>query len=948
MQLMASHPSHSRLDDLLAEADWLRGLALHVAGSEDAADELVQETWLAALKRPPIDAAQPRLWLAAVLRNLYRLSLRRDGRRRAREIRCAKPEAAPTQESASDRAFLQHRLAAEIYRLDEQTRSIVVLRYFDRLSPAQIAQQLGLSSETVRQRLLRARKQLRDRLEQDFGRDWRQRCVAAFPGAALSNPLPLSLWLMNTKLKTVAALLLILGIPLAMLWNYVGDQGTAELTSPEQAMAETEALLPDPVEATRVRVDAEPNVEPPAASTPIDPDRMLSGEVVDLFGQPVANARVTAIQPMNRQAPGVMEYWQMDERVLETVTTQIDGMFRFTLEHRKVYDVLVEAEGYALNRSLSLYAGEYLHITLEPSASVYGRVTDQVDHTPIAGVQFQLRPGPVSPGAPIRFEATSNSMGAFEFFNLPSGYYSLSAYSETHPVNNLGVGEIVLSSGEQREFPLELAPGTTIRGRVTNADTQTPIDGAEVNLRLSAPGSGTKTDPEGNFSLVAPVGMDQDNIRFRADGFGDFNYPVHKVPAEGLEVYIALRPARFAVGRILDRRGQPIAAAKLNASAYLHSTPYEMQMDDLRTRTDEFGRFEIRNLRVDMRHSLLITHENFATTVFDFPAKEWAAMNLDLGDLVMEDPASIQGKVLDLDDKPVVGVGVILNTETTRRDDLSPSLAGNEGYQGGEGFGFGRVMARTDARGRYAFSNLPAGHYYLSAGKKGYARRANGDLSLSEGENQKEVNLIFDRGLSIRGSVVDHEGKPVPSASVTLYKQTDGAPPRRLTYNLCKTDGSFLLTGLDPGNYEVKVNHWLSFSPSTRGIGMPLWETVVENVPAGTTDLRLILPERDFINGQVLGPSGLPLFGAVITTPIEQIGGIVLITSTDRDGFFKIAIPQGTSVNLEAHPPVGGADGVLRFLYDEDGNRDNSFDVAINAVKAGTENLVIRLPKLPD
>jgi DNA-directed RNA polymerase specialized sigma24 family protein len=41
---MASHPSNSMLDELLAEADWLRGLALHLAGSEDAADELVQET----------------------------------------------------------------------------------------------------------------------------------------------------------------------------------------------------------------------------------------------------------------------------------------------------------------------------------------------------------------------------------------------------------------------------------------------------------------------------------------------------------------------------------------------------------------------------------------------------------------------------------------------------------------------------------------------------------------------------------------------------------------------------------------------------------------------------------------------------------------------------------------------------------------------------------------
>jgi RNA polymerase sigma factor (sigma-70 family) len=946
---MASHPSNSMLEDLLAEADWLRGLALHLAGSEDAADELVQETWLAALKRPPIDATQPRLWLAAVLRNLHRLSLRRDGRRRAREIRCAKPEAAPTQESASDRAFLQHRLAAEIYRLDEQSRSIVVLRYFDRLSPAQIAQQLGLSSETVRQRLRRARKRLREQLELDFGRDWRQRCLAAFPGAALSNPLPLSLWLMNTKIKTLAAVLLILGIPLGMLWNYVGDQSAVELGSTQPAIAETEAQLPDSASAARIPVEAEPNIEPHAASaTPVDPDRLLSGEVLDLQGQSVPNARVTAIQPMNRQAPGVLDYGQMDERVLEVVTTQSDGFFQFALEHRKVYDVVVEAEGYARNRSLNLYAGEFLRVSLEPSASVFGRVIDRVNHTPIAGVQFQLRPGPVSPGAPIRFEATSNSMGDFEFLNLPSGYYSLSAFSETHPVDNLGVGEIVLKAGEQREFPLELSPGTTIRGRVTNADTQTPIDGAEVSMRISAPGNGTQTDPEGNFSLVVPAGMERGRLRFRANGFGDFNYPVHKVPAEGLDVYVALRPARSAFGRIVDRRGQPIAAAKINASAYLHSTPYGMQMDDLRTQTDDFGRFEIRNLRFDLRHSLLITHEKFSTTVFDFPAKEWATVNLDLGDLVMEDPGSIQGQVFDLDDKPVIGVWVILNTEPTRRDDLSPSFTGNEGYRNAGGLGFGRVMARTDARGRYAFSNLPAGHYYLSAGKKGYARRANGDLSLSEGENQKEVNLIFDRGLSIRGFVVDHEGNAVPAASVTVFTRSDGISYNQLTYNLCQADGSFLLTGLDPGNYRIGASLGFSSSRSKIKAGMPQFETFAENVPAGTNDLRLVLPKMDFIRGKVLGPNGLPLFGAFICTVLNEGKFLAPTTYTDRDGNFVIGIPSGTQIDLEIQPPVGAPDGVFRVIRGADGKPDLSFRVPVSAVKAGTENLVIRLPKLPD
>jgi DNA-directed RNA polymerase specialized sigma24 family protein len=60
------------VSDLLAHGAWLHRLAHHLVHASGAADDLVQDTWVAALRARP-DRAQPlRPWLAEVLRNLVR------------------------------------------------------------------------------------------------------------------------------------------------------------------------------------------------------------------------------------------------------------------------------------------------------------------------------------------------------------------------------------------------------------------------------------------------------------------------------------------------------------------------------------------------------------------------------------------------------------------------------------------------------------------------------------------------------------------------------------------------------------------------------------------------------------------------------------------------------------------------------------------------------------
>ena len=48
------------IEALLAEQQWLHELARHLVGDPEAALDLEQETWLAALRSPPVHAGSPR------------------------------------------------------------------------------------------------------------------------------------------------------------------------------------------------------------------------------------------------------------------------------------------------------------------------------------------------------------------------------------------------------------------------------------------------------------------------------------------------------------------------------------------------------------------------------------------------------------------------------------------------------------------------------------------------------------------------------------------------------------------------------------------------------------------------------------------------------------------------------------------------------------------------
>ena len=270
--MLAHDPPPISPEDLLAHAGWLRHLALGlVRGSADPED-LVQATYLAALRSPP-DSDQPvRRWLAQVLRNVWKMRMRSTTRRASRETEYAAveyAEGAISPEALLGRFQTQRLLADLVAELEEPYRSTVLLRYQEGLSSAEIARTQNVPPGTVRWRLMTGLEKLREALDTKNKGD---------RGAWVALLLPFGKPLKAAAAKTASVkLYLAVTAALALVGSVavveLGRPGAAHLLpqSPRGAAAPdgpigVPALLPMPLPQPSAVPSAAPPSSPPQPS----------------------------------------------------------------------------------------------------------------------------------------------------------------------------------------------------------------------------------------------------------------------------------------------------------------------------------------------------------------------------------------------------------------------------------------------------------------------------------------------------------------------------------------------------------------------------------------------------------------------------------------------------------------------------------------------------------
>lgn len=147
-------------------------LALSIVGDQAEANEITQETFIAALRALPAYQEQQsfKAWLYKIALNHSRSHLRkRKVREHLRTALISIFQVEAQKQVLPEEAAIQSEKEAAIWsslnELDERYRTVVILRYFHELSIAEISEILSVNEGTIHSRLYNAREKLRNVLK---------------------------------------------------------------------------------------------------------------------------------------------------------------------------------------------------------------------------------------------------------------------------------------------------------------------------------------------------------------------------------------------------------------------------------------------------------------------------------------------------------------------------------------------------------------------------------------------------------------------------------------------------------------------------------------------------------------------------------------------------------------------------------------------------------------
>ncbi len=154
------------LATLRSHDGFLRALARGLLIGDVDADDVVQDTWLSALKNEGA-VRRPRAWLARVTRRRAIDRIRREHTRAGYETSTPGPQPVLSPAVIAEREELRARLVARVLALPQPLREAILLRHYNGLAPRSAAEVAGVPLETFRTRLKRGYARLREQFLRD-------------------------------------------------------------------------------------------------------------------------------------------------------------------------------------------------------------------------------------------------------------------------------------------------------------------------------------------------------------------------------------------------------------------------------------------------------------------------------------------------------------------------------------------------------------------------------------------------------------------------------------------------------------------------------------------------------------------------------------------------------------------------------------------------------------
>jgi hypothetical protein len=452
---------------------------------------------------------------------------------------------------------------------------------------------------------------------------------------------------------------------------------------------------------------------------------------------------------------------------------------------------------------------------------------------------------------------------------------------------------VLLRVGTQADF--------VFFGRVVEAGSGRAVPGATVEVFSREAPERAVADRKGRFDLKA-TSWRADVCRTEAPGFAPAYFFVRAdLSTRGAPREVRLSRAAKLLVRVVHPSGAPLAGAQVRAttdwyrmaqldggeSASSISSP---PAPEWAATTDGDGRCTLAGLPASVRLDLELKVRGSMTQI-RAPLKLRSAEERALL-WVSGGGVDLEGRVLDQFDAPVVRQ-LVRVVRPVFDDPVSPMLL--------EGLERSLPGSRTDAEGRFTIRNVPPGTWLIGPSPARYPTM-NQAVQASQVEdgpppNERvatlaipievgdvpppEILLRADRGLYLRGRVVDSNGVPVEEGRVDASAQDQGWTDGHLSADL--DHGGFALGPLPAGQWRLTArNH------RTGATSDPV------EAASGQGGLLLTLKASCRVEGEVVAGTARP---SVAQVTICERGGLeascTLVQA--RDGEFRASgLPPGT------------------------------------------------------
>ncbi len=568
--------------------------------------------------------------------------------------------------------------------------------------------------------------------------------------------------------------------------------------------------------------------------------------------------------------------------------------------------------------------------TLSDLVTVTGRVIDPLDQ-PISGAI--MWPGH-SPGALVRTDMEGR-------FNLTVPARERSRV-QAHAPGFLPQSTIFPTKPDAAlELELELAPATSIQGRVTDPNGQ-PIAGARLTatmggepqhrvVRADSADARATSDTTGRFVLTRLAHDQSYTVDVVHNGYTRTTLQLQPETDPTQELTVVLRSGRFGFGDVVDHEDRPIAGIAVRAvpsnKGHAEGSIARAAKDSV-IRSSSEGRFEI-SLPTTSTLDLIAEGPGYAPIRVRGLQVPNDNTPVDLGTLVMAPGESLQGRVVDINSQPISTANIwrIDATLRQRLRDLGPpygDLLEIDPTSGSTTDGSFTVTGLDPSQPAHLLIDAPGFLPYLAA-----------DLPVPAEET---LTITLHPAARVVGQVIDTHGEPVDGAEIQLESfevATDNTPhpadqptlvevsPRTTSYSaISDAAGRFVLENLPPGRAEAEA-FAVGFQASSR-------QSVELALDHPDIELQFVLVTGATLEGQVFTSERHPIHNARVNVgkPAAQ---------SDADGWYRVAgIPSGlqmVEVRAQGYSTLrreidfgAGGHGDSSHGNSDDGNSDHIAD----------------------